>query len=174
MPYITQEDRKKYDDLVDALIGELTSSDDQQLIKGHHNYIMYTLALKLADSIGVRYATLQDIIGTFDCCKMEFYRKIVAKYEEKAIEKNGDVTLRLLAGTDNIRVDSHVNISGYTADIVEIGIIPDDDICTMHRGKAGFLVDWDRHEIGDKGKVFHELTGDRSWVLRTECVLIYK
>jgi hypothetical protein len=92
MPYIPQEDRYRYDKLIDDIVDELEEIDDTQLVKGHHNYIMYTLALKLADRLGIRYATLQDIIGTFDCCKMEFYRKVVAPYEELAIEKNGDVT----------------------------------------------------------------------------------
>ena len=72
----------------------LVELDDKQLAKGHHNYIMYTLALKLADKLGIRYAVLQDIVGTFDCCKMEFYRKIVSPYEEEAMEKNGDVSIK--------------------------------------------------------------------------------
>jgi len=93
MPYIPQEDRERYNDLVDELVEKLVELDDTQLVKGHHNYIMYTLALRLADRLGIRYAVLQDIVGTFDCCKMEFYRKIVAEYEEKAIEKNGDVSI---------------------------------------------------------------------------------
>jgi len=92
MPYIPQEDRDKYDDLVDKIVNELASLDDKQLVKGHHNYIMYSLALKLAKKLGIRYATLQDIIGTFECCKLELYRKVVAEYEQYAIEKNGDVT----------------------------------------------------------------------------------
>jgi len=91
MPYIPQKDRDEYDDLVDKIVDKLVQLDDEQLVKGHHNYIMYTLALKLVNELGVRYATLQDIVGTFDCCKMEFYRKVVADYENLAIEKNGDV-----------------------------------------------------------------------------------
>ena len=92
MPYIKKEDRLFYDALVDQIVNILAGLDNKQLVKGHHNYIMYTLALKLVNRLGVRYATLQDIIGTFDCCKMEFYRKILAPYEEKAIDKNGDVS----------------------------------------------------------------------------------
>jgi len=91
MPYITQKDRDRYDNLVDELVEKLVEIDDTQLVKGHHNYIMYTLALKLADRLGIRYATLQDIIGTFDCCKIEFYRKVVAPYEIKAEKRNGNI-----------------------------------------------------------------------------------
>ena len=96
MPYIPQEGRDKYDDLVDELVTKLVELDDNNLVKGHHNYIMYTLALKLADKLGIRYATLQDIVGTFDCCKMEFYRKVVAPYENQAAKKSGEVTIPIL------------------------------------------------------------------------------
>jgi hypothetical protein len=90
MPYIKQEDRYQYDALIDALVGNLVLNNSNT-IKGHHNYIMFTLAAKLAEELGVRYATLQDIVGTFECCKEEFYRRIVGPHEDKAIEKNGDV-----------------------------------------------------------------------------------
>jgi len=97
MPYISQEYRERYDALVDQLVKVMMQESltygvrDANTTKGHHNYIMYTLAIKLADELGIRYHTLQDIIGTFECCKLELYRKIIAPYEEKAIEKNGDV-----------------------------------------------------------------------------------
>jgi len=91
MPYIKQADRDQYDNAINELV-ELLEALDRDTSKGHHNYIMYTLALRLAKALGIRYHTLQDIIGTFDCCKLEFYRKVVAPYEDKAIERNGDVT----------------------------------------------------------------------------------
>ena len=91
MPYIKQEDRSQYDVLVDALVGKLMANNSQA-IKGHHNYVMFALAYKLAQQLGIRYATLQDIVGTFECCKGEFYRRIVGPYEDKAMERNGDVS----------------------------------------------------------------------------------
>jgi hypothetical protein len=90
MPYIKKELREQYDEYIDELVDILACETDEA-IKGHHNYIMYRLAKKLAERLGVRYHTLQDIIGTFDCCKAEFSRRIVAPYEDKAIDKNGDV-----------------------------------------------------------------------------------
>lgn len=102
MPYIKEKDRERYDSLVDTLVSALLSAMTENseegdrllnvnVIKGHHNYIMYSLALKLVKKLGVRYHTLQDIIGTFDCSKLEFYRRIIAPYEDAAIKKNGDV-----------------------------------------------------------------------------------
>jgi len=38
-----------------------------------------------------RYSTFNDIIGALDSAKMEFYRRIVANYEDKAIIRNGDI-----------------------------------------------------------------------------------
>jgi len=90
MPYIKQEDRLKYDKQIDSLVEELSKCDKQN-IKGHHNYIMFTLALKLLKHLGKRYATLQDIMGTFESCKLEFYRRIVGPHEDHAVWKNGDV-----------------------------------------------------------------------------------
>ena len=90
MPYIKKEDREKYDAEIDSIISKL-SEQNSDSVKGHHNYIMFTLALKLARERGIRYHTLQDIMGTFECCKEEFYRRIVAPYEDNAIMRNGDI-----------------------------------------------------------------------------------
>ena len=91
MPYIKPEHRDCYDEEIKSIVEKLISLDDKQLLKGHHNYIMFKIAEDLSWFLGKRYATLQDIVGTFDCCKMEFYRRVVAPYEDKAKDKNGDV-----------------------------------------------------------------------------------
>jgi len=91
MPYIKKKDREKYDSNIGRLVDELVAVGDKNTIKGHHNYVMFMIALKLAKSLGIRYATLQDIIGTFDCCKTEFYRRVLSPYEDKAVHKNGDL-----------------------------------------------------------------------------------
>lgn len=94
MPYIKEEFRADYDKLIDTLVDRLMCAkyhEGKDAVKGHHNYVMYRLAKNLAERLGVRYHTLQDIMGTFDCCKLEFYRRVIGPYEDKAIEKNGDV-----------------------------------------------------------------------------------
>lgn len=37
------------------------------------------------------YQKLNDIIGALEACKMEFYRRVVAPYEDQKIKENGDV-----------------------------------------------------------------------------------
>jgi len=40
---------------------------------------------------GMCYQTFNDIIGALEGCKQEFYRRMVAPYEEQKIQANGDV-----------------------------------------------------------------------------------
>ena len=71
-----------------------------------------------------------------------------------------------------MKVGDDVRVQGaYLADILEIGPIPDSALCKTNHGKPGFLVDWDRYDE-DSGEVIHETTGDTSWVLQSQCVLL--
>lgn len=94
MPYITQKEREQYQEPIDQLVellAQIERREGKDAVKGHHNYIMYTVALRLAHKLGIKYHTFNDIMGTFESCKLEFYRRIVAPYEDKAIKRNGDV-----------------------------------------------------------------------------------
>ena len=37
------------------------------------------------------YENFNAMIGALECCKQEYYRRIIAPYEDKKIEENGDV-----------------------------------------------------------------------------------
>ena len=39
----------------------------------------------------LNYRLINDIIGALEGAKLEFYRRVAADYEDKAIERNGDV-----------------------------------------------------------------------------------
>lgn len=39
----------------------------------------------------VRYADYNEVIGVLESCKLEFYRRHVAAYEDRKIKENGDV-----------------------------------------------------------------------------------
>lgn len=40
---------------------------------------------------GTSYQTINDVVGALEGCKLEFYRRIVAPYEDIKIKENGDV-----------------------------------------------------------------------------------
>ena len=58
---------------------------------GELNYQITRLALRYVESHGKCYTTFNEIVGVFDCAKMEFYRRLVAPYEAKKWMENGDV-----------------------------------------------------------------------------------
>jgi len=90
MPYITQEERDQIDPkLVDLLMhmGPLTP--------GQFVYIIYQIAQWQASNGGVEnlpvnWTKCNEIMGNIDCAGKEFYRRIVAPYEDGAVKANGD------------------------------------------------------------------------------------
>ena len=54
----------------------------------------YKLTVEIIDYLmwnGLSYQTCNDIVGALDNCKDEFRRRVQHPYEDKAIERNGDV-----------------------------------------------------------------------------------
>jgi len=80
MPYITQTQREvlRMGMVIPKNAGEL-------------NYRFTRLALDYLAMNGTSYQHLNDIIGALEACKMEFYRRLVAVYEDGKILTNGDV-----------------------------------------------------------------------------------
>ena len=93
MPYIPSEARPAYDRLISQLAEALAAQAPPQR-KGHANYVI-TQVLRKAWAVhtaaGESYSNYADIIGTLECAKLELYRRWIADYEDKAIEKNGDL-----------------------------------------------------------------------------------
>lgn len=58
---------------------------------GELNYLLTELCLEYMEDHDEGYATLNDIVGALELCKMEFNRRVVTPYEDKKIEDNGDV-----------------------------------------------------------------------------------
>lgn len=79
MPYVDQATREA----LDAAYPIMTA--------GHLNYLITKLLIEYADSKGLCYQTLNDIMGALEGAKMEMYRRVAAGYEDKAILRNGDV-----------------------------------------------------------------------------------
>jgi hypothetical protein len=101
MPYIKKELRKKIDTeiirlhnkIVGLIMSEVERGDsvltDIQLPPGIYNYVITRL---LTDYYcpNLSYFNINTMIGILECCKQEMYRRLSC-YENKAIEKNGDV-----------------------------------------------------------------------------------
>jgi len=82
MPYINQDDREDlhYEQKIPANAGEL-------------NYLLTTIIDDYFMEHGGRYAQVNDIIGALEGAKLEFYRRIVAPYEDVKLKENGEVYL---------------------------------------------------------------------------------
>lgn len=79
MPYLTQKDKIS----LEKIGGGAVSA-------GELNYSLTQICLNyLGDS--PRYQRYNEIVGALECCKLEFYRRAVAPYEDKKIKENGDV-----------------------------------------------------------------------------------
>ena len=91
MPYIPKTRRKEYEKAISRIVYFLTNVEENDA-KGELNYIIFSIIKRYIDEKGLRYFRAQDFIGgTLTCCQMELYRRILGPYEDKAIEKNGDV-----------------------------------------------------------------------------------
>ena len=81
MPYITA--RRRQDILEGAGYEEI----------GELVYVLTGECLEYFDTFAGehQFATHNAIIGALECAKAEWYRRMIAPYEDKAIERNGDV-----------------------------------------------------------------------------------
>lgn len=92
MPYINQELRTKLDGDIENLKQNLAQLKDSE-IEGALNYTITSL-LDVVKDVGEkrwRYIYINRIIGVLECLKLEFYVRLGRKYEDKAIETNGDL-----------------------------------------------------------------------------------
>lgn len=88
MPYILQDDRRKFIDL--GLVKPMTAGElNYCLTTLCHQYLQLTS--ETGDKYAARYQKHNDVIGALEGAKLEFYRRMTAPYEDKVIEKNGDL-----------------------------------------------------------------------------------
>lgn len=80
MPYIISARRKL-----------LLSKKDQAEAPGDLNYLITKQVLKYIQHKGQCYTTFNDVLGVLEAIKLEMYRRLVARYEDKKIIENGDV-----------------------------------------------------------------------------------
>lgn len=98
MPYINQELKrrsyKKDQPLSTSLfyiIRTIKEEYTEDEIEGVLNYCISRLINETLGKDGWRYKKINRAIGVLECAKQEFYRRVAIPYEDKAIDKNGDI-----------------------------------------------------------------------------------
>ena len=87
MPYINEEVRTVW---MNMGLEDLLRYIKRATPPGDLNYII-TMILSKALGENPNYARFNEIIGVLECCKLEMYRRKIAKYEDQKIKENGDV-----------------------------------------------------------------------------------
>lgn len=85
MPYLKLESRQR----LDKTINELASLIKPNHRAGELNYIFNRLMLAVLGE--GKYADCNEMIGALESAKLEFYRKKIAKLEDKKVKENGDL-----------------------------------------------------------------------------------
>ena len=83
MPYITSKDRPR----LQTPIKKLPLLNNP----GELNYVLTLVCKHYITSHTENYQIFNDIVGALECCKQEFYQRMVAPYEDEKIKQNGDV-----------------------------------------------------------------------------------
>ena len=81
------EDRPKYEKSLSDLIN-LLKKQPVDSMDGELNYIITRI---LKEEYPLRYFNINRAVGVLECCKLEYYRRVAAPYEDTKIEQNGDV-----------------------------------------------------------------------------------
>jgi hypothetical protein len=88
MPYIPQDGRDRYSDSIDDIANKLSCHESDEWM-GEAAYVITQIILQTP--IQESWRNWAKVIGTLESVKMELYRRWVAPYEDKAIERNGDL-----------------------------------------------------------------------------------
>ena len=84
MPYIKQINRPSINEHAIAIVNNI---DDV----GELNFAITTLVSEYVRRRPLSYAVLNEVMGVFASAQAEFYRRVVAPYEDKKCKDNGDV-----------------------------------------------------------------------------------
>ena len=86
MPYVAEEDRRKYEAIVLAidLLPEIVT-------KGDLEFLIFKLAKKYMKTRDSRYSTLHDCTYAIQHVSDEFRRRFLDKREDVAREQNSDI-----------------------------------------------------------------------------------
>jgi hypothetical protein len=94
MPYITQDLRDQLDAEIKTLgnaVQRLYFNKDTNSRDGLMNYAITKLILQVYPKESQNYHGYNEVMGMLESCKLEYYRRAVAPYEDSKIYENGDV-----------------------------------------------------------------------------------
>lgn len=92
MPYIKQTLRDKLDHDIDELCSNVFIDYKDDEIEGIANYVISRYLNSLFNKkYGLRYFTINRMVGVLECVKLELYRRLASPYEDNCINKNGDI-----------------------------------------------------------------------------------
>lgn len=94
MPYIKQEVRESLESGLVKLSNDICMEiqNDSNQRAGILNYVITSLIDSCYGPLSdAKYKDYNEAIGMLECCKMEFYRKATAPYEDLKERENGSV-----------------------------------------------------------------------------------
>lgn len=93
MPYITNDQRAHYECEIEDIVGFLRGKAETESIDGDLNYIITKIVsgALCSEDKDWSYVDITKAVAAFECAKLEFYRRVAAPKEDRAITKNGDV-----------------------------------------------------------------------------------
>ena len=95
MPYVNEVVKKNMAPFIEDLI-QFLEHENTVIQPGEFTYIIYRLMLAHREGLRAmigdhKYSSLAEILGCVESAKLEFYRRIVAPFEDLKITENGDV-----------------------------------------------------------------------------------
>lgn len=90
MPYIKQEARE-------SIVSGGVINPEHVRTPGDLNFALTALIKDYIRNYGLNYQRINDVLGALEGAKIEFYRKVVAPYEDTKIVENGDVPFTVLS-----------------------------------------------------------------------------
>jgi len=85
MPYIDQNSRKKFEDILEDIKFEGVET------AGEMNYLISKICLIYLERHGKRYQYMNDIMGALTGVQAELYRKCFGIYEDEKEKENGTI-----------------------------------------------------------------------------------
>ncbi len=87
MPYIKKSKRAKYEEGIQKILESLKSLP-VETVDGELSYVITKILKSL---YAPDYFSYNRAMGVIESAKHEFYRRVVAPYEDKKLNENGDV-----------------------------------------------------------------------------------